>query len=154
LLLDARGRIWRTDDSLDDVVCEGTQLARWLAGVVDALAVLYDDEGEFRDGCFDEDGELVPEVGERQLRAILRRDPAAPGPRWRLARTLGLQDRIPAARSELEEVVAHAPKFAWAWLDLAKISERLGELAGAVDEARAAADAAIAHPQAGYFHAQ
>jgi Tfp pilus assembly protein PilF len=59
-------------------------------------------------------------------------------------------------RAELEEVVANEPSFAWAWLDLAKISERIGELTGAVDEARAAAEAALAadHPQAGYFHAQ
>jgi len=156
LLIDARGRIWRSDESLDDVICEGTRLERWLAGVVDAVAMLYDDEGEFRDGCFDEGGELLPAVGERQLRAMLKRDPGAPAPRWRLAHALLLQDRVAAARVELEEVVAHEPGFAWAWLDLAKISEALDELPGALDEARAAADAAAAaqHAQAGYFHAQ
>ena len=156
LWVDRRGRIWRSDESLDDVICEGTRLERWLAGVVDAVAMLYDDEGEFRDGCFDEGGELLPAVGERQLRAMLRRDPGAPGPRWRLAHVLLSQDRVPAARTELEEAVAHEPGFAWAWLDLAKISEALDELPGALDEARAAADAAVAahHAQAGYFHAQ
>ena len=154
LLIDGRGRIWRSDESLDDLVCEGTKLDRWLAGVVDAIAVLYDEEGEFADGIFDEDGELVPAVGERQLRAALKRDPAAPGPRWRLAHALLAQDSAALARAELEEVVAHEPGFAWAWLDLAKISERVGELSGAVDEARAAADAAADHPQAGYFQAQ
>lgn len=154
LQIDARGRIWRLDDSLDDAICEGTRLDRWLAGTVDALAVLYDDEGEFAEGIFDEDGELLPAIGERQLRAALKRDPGAPGPRWRLAHTLLDQDSLAEARAELEEVVAHEPAFAWAWLDLARISERLGELAGAVDEVRAAADAALDHPQAGYFHAQ
>jgi Tfp pilus assembly protein PilF len=154
LRIDPRGRIWRRDESLDDLVCEGARLDRWLAGIVDALGVLYDAEGEFADGVFDEDGELVPAVGERQLRAQLKRDPAAPGPRWRLAHTLLAQDRADEARAELEEVVAAEPGFAWAWLDLARISERLGELPGAVDEARAAADAAAGHPQAGYFHAQ
>lgn len=154
LLIDARGRIWRRDESLDDLVCEGTQLDRWLAGLVDALGVLYDADGEFAEGVFDDDGELVPAVGERQLRAMLKRDPAAPGPRWRLAHALLAQDRIAEARTALEEVVAAEPGFAWAWLDLARISERLGELPGAVDEARAAADAAAGHPQAGYFHAQ
>ncbi|HET7502706.1 MAG TPA: tetratricopeptide repeat protein [Kofleriaceae bacterium] len=153
LLIDARGRIWRSDDSLDDLVCEGSRLDRWLAGVVDALAMLYDDDGEFADGSFDEDGELVPAVGERQLRAQLRRDPGAPGPRWRLGHALLDQDRVADARAELEEVVANEPGFAWAWLDLARISERLGELPGAVDEARAAAEAAPAS-HAGYFHAQ
>lgn len=154
LWIDDRGRIWRTDESLDDSVCEGTRLERWLAGIIDALAALYDEEGEFNDGCFDEDGELLPVVGERQLRAMLKRDPGAPGPRWRLGHALLAQDAIVEGRAELEEVVAKEPGFAWAWLDLAKISERLGELSGAVDEARAAADAAGTHPQAGYFYAQ
>jgi len=156
LLIDARGRIWRSDESLDDLVCEGTRLDRWLAGIVDAIAVLYDDEGEFTEGSFDEDGELLPAIGERQLRAMLKRDPGAPGPRWRLGHALLAQNSLVEGRAELEEVVAHEPGFAWAWLDLAKVSERVGEHAGAVDEARAAADASIAtdHPQAGYFHAQ
>jgi Tfp pilus assembly protein PilF len=154
LLIDARGRIWRRDESLDDLVCEGSRLDRWLAGIVEALGVLYDADGEFAEGVFDDDGELVPAVGEHQLRAMLKRDPAAPGPRWRLAHAVLAQDRVDEARAALEEVVAAEPGFAWAWLDLARISERLGELPGAVDEARAAADASAGHPQAGYFHAQ
>jgi len=154
LLIDAHSRIWRRDESLDDLVCEGARLDRWLAGIVDALGVLYDADGEFAEGVFDDDGELVPAVGERQLRAMLKRDPGAPGPRWRLAHALLSQDRVDEARTALEEVVATEPGFAWAWLDLARISERLGELPGAVDEARAAADAAAGHPQAGYLHAQ
>jgi len=154
LLIDARGRIWRSDESLDDLVCEGTRLDRWLAGVVEAIAMLYDDEGEFVDDSFDEDGELLPAVGERQLRAMMKRDPGAPGPRWRLGHALLAQDSIAEGRAELEEVVASEPGFAWAWLDLAKVSERLGELPGAIDEARAAAEAAAGHPQAGYFQAQ
>ena len=154
LLIDARGRIWRSDESLDDLVCEGTRLDRWLAGVVEAIAMLYDDEGEFVDDSFDEDGELLPAVGERQLRAMMKRDPGAPGPRWRLGHALLAQDNIAEGRAELEEVVASEPGFAWAWLDLAKVSERLGELPGAIDEARAAAEAAAGHPQAGYFQAQ
>jgi len=154
LLIDARGRIWRSDESLDDLVCEGTRLDRWFAGVVDAIAVLYDDEGEFADDSFDDEGELLPAVGERQLRAMLKRDPGAPGPRWRLGHALLAQNSVTEARAELEEAVASEPGFAWAWLDLAKISERVGELPGAVDEARAAAAASAGHPQTGYFHAQ
>jgi len=154
LWIDERGRIWRHDESLDDPVCEGARLDRWLAGIVDALGVLYDADGEFADGVFDDSGELEPAVGERQLRAMLKRDPSAPGPRWRLAHALLSQDRVGEARAELEEVAAAEPSFAWVWLDLARISERLGELPGALDEARAAATAAADHPQAGYFHAQ
>nr|HEX4318041.1 hypothetical protein [Kofleriaceae bacterium] len=154
--LDDRGRVWRADASLDDVVCEGTRLDRWIAGVVDAIGLLYDFDGEFEDGIFDEDGELLPAIAEKQLRAQLKRDPRAPGARWRLAHALLAQDQFDPGRHELEEVVQHEPSFAWAWLDLARLSERSGELAGAVDEARAGAEAATAagHGQAGYFWAQ
>ena len=41
IFIDVRGRIWRTDESLDDDVCEGTRLDRWLAGLHDAFALLY-----------------------------------------------------------------------------------------------------------------
>jgi hypothetical protein len=152
--LDARGRIWRRDASLDDDVCEGSRLDRWIAGVVDAVAMLYDGDGEFDDGVFDDDGELLPAVAERQLRAQLKRDPRAVGPRWRLAHALLAGDQVEVARRELEDVVHGEPGFGWAWLDLARLSERAGELAGAVDEAKAAAEAAAGHPQAGYFWAQ
>jgi hypothetical protein len=59
-------------------------------------------------------------------------------------------------RLELEQVVADDPAFAWAWLDLARVSERLGEIGGAIDEARMAAEAAegVQHVQAGYFWSQ
>ena len=154
--IDLRGRIWRADDSIDDVVCEGTRLDRWLAGQLDGLALLYDGDGEFADDVFDEDGELLPAIAEDRLRAQLKRDSAAPGPRWRLALSLLAQGDREAARTELEQTVADAPEFVWAWLDLARISEKLGELGGAVDEARMAAEVAerARHSQAGYFWAQ
>src|SRR5262245_40665516 len=121
LLIDARGRIWRNDESLDDAICEGTRLDRWLGGIVDALGMLYDDDGEFADGVFDDDGEIVPAIGERQLRAMLKRDPGAPGPRWRLGHALIAQDHIADGRAAFEEAVAAEPGFAWAWLDLARV---------------------------------
>ena len=154
--VDARGRIWRADPSLDDDVCEGSRLDRWLAGVVDAVAMLYDADGEFDDGLFDDDGELLPAVAERQLRAQLKRDPRAVGARWRLAHALLAQGDVDGGRRELEDVVKQAPEFAWGWLDLARLSERGGELGGAIEEAREAATVATTarHAQAGYFWAQ
>jgi hypothetical protein len=154
--IDHRGRIWRTDAGIDDEVCEGTRLDRWLGGTLEATALLYDHDGEFVDNVFDDDGELEPVVREKQLRAHLKRDPAAPGVRWRLALALVEQGAIENARDEMEQVVADDPAFAWAWLDLARISEQLGELQGAVDEARMAAESAegVQHPQAGYFWSQ
>jgi tetratricopeptide (TPR) repeat protein len=154
--IDHRGRIWRFDASLEDDVLEGTRLERWLAGVVDATSLLYDRDGEFAEDAFGEDGEIAPQLRERQLRAQLKRDPAAPAPRWRLAQALLEQGAVEDARAELEQVVADDPAFAWAWLDLARISEQIGELGGAVDEARMGAQTAegTQHPQAGYFWAQ
>lgn len=156
ITIDHRGRIWRSDGELDDEICEGTKLERWLAGIVDATDLLYDGDGEFADNIFDEDGDIEPSVLERQLRLHLKRDPAAPGVRWRLAHVLLDQGAVEDARNEMEQVVADDPAFAWAWLDLARISERLGELKGAVDEARMAAESAegTQHPQAGYFWSQ
>jgi tetratricopeptide (TPR) repeat protein len=154
--IDHRGRIWRLDASLDDDVLDGTRLDRWLAGVVEATALLYDRDGEFAEDAFGEDGEIEPRLRERQLRAQLKRDPAAPAPRWRLAGAMLEQGATEDARAELEQVVADDPAFAWAWLDLSRISEQIGELGGAVDEARMGAQTAegTQHPQAGYFWAQ
>lgn len=154
--IDHRGRIWRFDDAVDDDLLDGTRLERWLLGQIEATGLLYDRDGEFAEDAFGEDGEIVPAVRERQLRAQLRRDPAAPAPRWRLAQALHEQGAVEDARAELEQAVADDPAFAWAWLDLARISERLGEIAGAIDEARMGAQTAegTQHPQAGYFWAQ
>lgn len=156
IALDHRGRIFRTDSSLDDDICEGTRLDRWLVGTIEATSLLYDGDGEFADNVYDDDGEIEPVVREKQLRLHLKRDPAAPGVRWRLAHALLEQDAVEDARNEMEQVVADDPAFAWAWLDLARISERLGEVKGAVDEARMAAESAegTQHPQAGYFWSQ
>ena len=154
--IDHRGRIWRADESVDDDVCEGTRIDRWLAGEIDALGLLFDGDGEYAEDVFDDEGEIVDTVRERQLRARLKRDAAAPGPRWRLAHALFHQGAIEDARNELEQVVADDPAFSWAWLDLARVSEKLGEIGGAIDEARMAAEAAegMQHSQAGYFWSQ
>jgi tetratricopeptide (TPR) repeat protein len=154
--IDHRGRIWRADASLDDDVLDGSRLDRWLAGIVEATSLLYDRDGEFAEDAFGEDGEIEPGLRERMLRTQLKRDPAAPAPRWRLAQSLLEQGASEDARAELEQVVSDDPAFAWAWLDLARISERVGELSGAIDEARMGAQTAegTQHPQAGYFWAQ
>lgn len=156
IAMDVRGRIWRTDESLDDDVCDGTRLDRWLAGLLESFQMIYDHDGEFVDDVFDEDGDILPEVRERQLRAHLKRDAAAPGIRWQLGLALFDQGAIEDARNELEQVVADDPAFTWAWLDLARISEQLGDLGNALDEVRMAAETSegTQHPQAGYFWAQ
>lgn len=154
--IDAKGKVWRTDESIEDDVCEATRVDRWLAGQLDALDLIFDRDGEYADDVFDDEGEILPHIREQQLRAQLKRDAAAPAPRWRLAQVLIAQGALEDARNELEQVVADDPVFAWAWLDLARVSEQLGELGGAIDEARMAAEAAegVQHPQGGYFWSQ
>lgn len=154
--LDGHGRLWRREESIEDEVCEGTSIDRWLGGELDALALIFDRDGEYADDVFDEDGDLLPKVREQQLRAKLKRDGRAPAPRWRLALTLLEQGAAEDARRELEQVVSDDPAFAWAWLDLARVSEKIGDIAGAMEEARMAAEAAerAQHAQAGYFWSQ
>lgn len=151
LALDADGRVWRHEDDAGELVLDGTSLGRWLHGAIDAEALLYDADGEFAEDVFDDDGELTPPIEEAQLRARIKRDGKAPGPRWRLGRLLARRGDVEPARDVLEQVVADAPAMAWAWLDLARLSEQLGEHANAVDEAVAAAEASPEH--AGFFFA-
>ena len=153
--LDRHGAVWRADVETGEDVCDGTSFDRWLFGAIEATGLLHDDDdGEFRDDVFTDEGELAADTATAMSKAQIRRDPRAPGPRWRLARALVARGDLDSARAELEEVVAHAPKQAWAWLDLAKLSERLGALAGAVDEAEAAADADAAHEHRSHFLAE
>ncbi|MCX5747504.1 MAG: tetratricopeptide repeat protein [Proteobacteria bacterium] len=154
LTVDARGHVWRDDASIDAPVCEGTSLERYLSGLVDATALLYDEDGEFAENVFDDDGEIESATIEKQLRAQLKRDAKAPGPRWRLAHVLLAQHAKDDARRQLEELVANDPKFAWGWLELARLAESDDDLDVAEGDAIAGAEAAKGHDQEGYFWAQ
>lgn len=154
LLVDRSGSVWRREEDTGELLEEGTAFDRWLAGYLDAEAVLYDREGEFKDDIIDEDGELTAATRIARERALLKRDGHAPAPRWRLARDLVDEGELEEARRLLEEVVADRPAFAWAWFDLARVSERLGAFDGARDEAEAAAEADPGYEHAAFFCAQ
>lgn len=147
----ADGSVWRLEADTGEAIEEGSSLERWLRGWIDGQSLLYDKEGEFVDRAIGPDGELARPVAIARERALLKRDPKAVGPRWRLARELVRAGELEAARDQLEEVVEARPRFAWAWYDLARISEKLGELAGARDEALAAADADPSYEHAAFF---
>ena len=150
------GTVWRVDAELGEPILDGTRPDRWLAGAIDACDLLFDGEGEYFETAFAKNGDITAEIVEQQRRAQLKRDAKAPGPRWQLARSLVARGELANARKEFEEVVEIAPKMSWAWLDLARLSETLGELPGAVDEATAAAEAAAESDDdyEGYFWAQ
>jgi len=147
----ASGVLWRLESDSGEWIEEASTLERWLWGWVEGQGQLYDRDGEFKDNVIGDDGELRRDVAMARERAILKRDPKAVGPRWRLARELARAGDSEAARDELEVVVEARPRFGWAWYDLARISEKLGELDGARDEAIAAADADPDYEHAGFF---
>jgi tetratricopeptide (TPR) repeat protein len=152
LLVDAEGRVWRKDQDLGELVWEGTRFDRWLAGVVDAEGLLIDHNGEFRDDLFDEIGELQTRTAIDKEQRHLKRDPKAVGPRWRLARALVDAEELERARDELEKVVEAQPDFAWGWFDLARVSEALGAVGSASEEAEmAAGPKRRLHEHAGFF---
>jgi tetratricopeptide (TPR) repeat protein len=155
LAVDERGAVFRLEKGTGEWLEEGRRFDRWLLGVVEAELLLYDSDGEFRDDGFDDDsGEIAAPMRERMERRVLKRDRGAPAPRWRLARALVEQGKVAEGRAELEEVVAAAPGFAWAWYELAQISESLGEPEAAMDELLAAAEARPGYEHAGFFWAQ
>ena len=145
------GAVWRLEEDTGEWIEEGSSLDRWLWGWVEAQSALYDREGEFVDGVLDEEGELTEEAALERERRLLKRDRGAIGPRWRLSRLLARTGDKERARAELEEVVAARPGFGWAWYDLARLSEALGELDGARDEALAAAEADESYEHAPFF---
>jgi tetratricopeptide (TPR) repeat protein len=154
LALDAAGQVLRVEDDTGESLTEGTGFGAWLEGFMAAEATLYDREGEFRDGLFDDGGEeLLPAAAERRERRALKVDPEAPAPAWRLARALDRRGQPAKAVRVLEPLVARAPGFAWAWFDLGRLRRAAGDLAGAEAAFARAAAADPDYEHAGYFAA-
>lgn len=148
------GAVVRLEADTGEVLIEGTSFARWLEGLVAAESVIYDREGEFRDGVFDDTGEeLKPEAIVRRERKALRVDPDAPAPAWRLARALARLSKKAEAVRTLERVIALAPSFSWARFDLAKLLCAEGRHEEAEAAFAAAAEADPSSEFAGYFAA-
>jgi len=148
------GTVWIFDSDIEDELEDGSSFDRWLYGMIEAESVVHERDGEFRDDVALASGELKDEVELERLRAQVKRDKKALGPRWKLARRLHGQGDPQRSRDLLEEVVADRPDFAWAWFDLSRISERLQEWPSARDEAVMAADASASSDARGYFLAQ
>lgn len=138
LFVDRDGAVYRREEG-GPILPEATAFDRWLSGYVDAEALVYDGDGEFRDNVFTDGGELELEVAVQRERAMLKRDPKGPGPRYRLGLLMVDAGRVDDARERFEEVVADCPDHPFAWLELSKISQKLGELDNAIDEIAEAA---------------
>jgi tetratricopeptide (TPR) repeat protein len=72
-----------------------------------------------------------------EFREAVRLDPAYAAPRILLGASLLALDRVAEARTELERAVKLAPREPLARLQLAKVEERAGDWAAAIDQYRA-----------------
>jgi len=111
-------------------------------GLVAELSVLYDDEGEYREDLFGDDGQLTARVERRLVRRRLDFDEDAAFPRFRLGQLLRRAGELRAARSELRRVLRCAPEFAWAHWELGRVALELADWAEAGAPPRAGAPAA------------
>lgn len=85
------------------------------------FALLFDDEGEYREGLYDEHtGELTLEAQRKILRRRLDMDPDGPMARFELGQLLRAHGEVRAAITELKTAVKVAPEFHWSHYELGR----------------------------------
>lgn len=104
-----------------------SSVLRMVIGLLAEMQVLYDDEGEYREGLFDEEGQLTARAERRLMRKRLDFDEDAPFARFRLGQLLRRAGELKAARAELRGVIHRAPEFAWAHWELGRVELGLAE---------------------------
>ncbi|MCB9713679.1 MAG: hypothetical protein H6712_07495 [Myxococcales bacterium] len=135
---------------------EASTVAHLALGLVGEAGVLFDDDGEFRDELFGDDGELTSAARRRLWRRRLDFDPDAPRARLRLAQSLLEAGEVGGAEAELKQVLRRAPELPWAHETLGRVAEARGDGAAAQRSFGKAAELveALEPAEAAYFRAR
>lgn len=98
-----------------------SSLGNWILALLGEFALIFDDEGEYRDGLFEEGStELMPEVQRKILRRRLDMDPDGVLARFELGQLLREQGEVRAAISELKKAIRAAPDFCWSHFEIGR----------------------------------
>ena len=143
------GRVWLLEDEERWPV--GSSLERFVAAVCAHEAVLFDRDGEYKEGAFEPGGErLVPEMAVQAARKAIAADRDAA--RWHFELGVALAEAHPdqAARA-LAEASRLFPAGPFVRHELGKLLARQGRSAEAAGAFEAAHDADPAHDSASFF---
>lgn len=98
-----------------------SSVGHWVLALLGEFALLFDEDGEYRDELFDEStGQLVPDTQRKILRRRLDMDPDGPMARFELGQLLRAQGETRAAISELKRAIKVAPEFSWSHYELGR----------------------------------
>lgn len=152
ILANEKGVIFSRNE--DCLVQEAGSLESFLYGAVEAESTLYGKDGEFVEGLFDEEGELLSQWAVKYEKQKLKRDKKALGPMWRIANLYIAENKENEAQELLEQCVNIQPDFFWAWHDLSVISSKKKRYELALEEIQEAIGCLQLDALKSYFHSK
>lgn len=143
------GRVWLVEDEERWPV--GSSVERFVAAVCAHEAVLFDRDGEYKEGAFEPGGErLVPSMAAQAAKKALAADPGAA--RWHFELGVALAAAQPdLAVGALSKAARLFPEGPFVHHELGKLHARSGRSAEAAAAFEAAHDADPEHASASFF---